>query len=65
MTKQEIIFKTVTATESFINKIEEKGDDDILIKSFYFNIFLKDLIEINESLILMQEQEVLGYLSNK
>jgi len=65
MTKEEIIFKTVTATQSFINKIEEKGDDDILIKSFYFNIFLKDLIEINESLILMQEQEVLGYLSNK
>jgi hypothetical protein len=62
MTKQEIIFKTVTATESFINKIEEKGDDDILIKSFYFNIFLKDLIEINESLILMQQEEVITKL---
>jgi hypothetical protein len=65
MTTDKIIEKTRLATERFIYLIKEKGEDDILNKSFYFNAFLAELMEINDSLIDIEKDEILGYLSNK
>ena len=59
MTTEEIIEKTKLATRRCVYLIKEKGEDDILLKCYYFNQFLTELMEINEELILMQQQEVL------
>jgi len=63
MTNKELVERTKIVTDTFCHRIEEKGNDDILIKSFYFNQLLTHLIDINERLILSEEQEILGFLS--
>ena len=61
MTTKELVERTKSVTNLFCYRIEEKGEDDILIKSFYFNTLLTHLIDINEQLILSEQQEILGF----
>ena len=44
-------------------KIEEKGDDDVLIRLHYFNTLLTHLMEINEQLIDSEQQKILEFIS--
>ena len=62
MTNEELTRKIKEASGSTISRIEEKGNDGILIKSFYFNMYLQRLLEINSDLILSQEDEILEKL---
>jgi len=63
MTNEELVERTKSVTDTFCYRIEEKGNDDILIKSFYFNQLLTRLIDINERLINSEQQEILGFIS--